>query len=116
MWSRVERFMLETGKTWAQTAQVLGCSTAAMSQWKSGKTSLSRRSLYRLSCAERAAGLAAADLGGLAALRETSEVRKSASGARPASSEVRKSGLRRELAALKAQVARLEKLIEEDAP
>jgi transcriptional regulator with XRE-family HTH domain len=91
--------MLETGKTWAETAHVLGCSTAAMSQWKTGKTSPSRRTLHRLTQAEVEAGLRPAvvmpeeALGGLASLREpSSELRKTSSELRkpaPAAAGVR---------------------------
>lgn len=45
------------GLTWEQTAAALGCTTAAMAQWKTGKTGLSAKSLYRLEIKERELGI-----------------------------------------------------------
>ena len=50
--------MSEQGLTWAQIAEKLHVSTAAMAQWKTGKTSPSRRTIFLLEQAERAAGIA----------------------------------------------------------
>lgn len=57
MWARIEHYMLATGKTWAEVAEVLEVSTAAMSMWKTGKRNVSRKALFKLEAAEREAGL-----------------------------------------------------------
>lgn len=57
MWARIENFMHRTGKTWVQTAQTLGLTTAMLSMVKTGKRNLSKRAVFRLSEAERAAGI-----------------------------------------------------------
>lgn len=45
------------GLTWEQTADALGCTTAAMAQWKTGKTGLSSKSLFRLEQLEAKNGI-----------------------------------------------------------
>jgi len=57
-WDRIVRLMDTNGWTWQKTATRLGCSTPAMSQWKSGKTSPSRRMLIKIDEAERESGIA----------------------------------------------------------
>lgn len=57
-WARIERLMNVGGLTWEQAADALGCTTAAMAQWKTGKTGLSSKSLYRLEQKEQALGIA----------------------------------------------------------
>lgn len=49
--------MTRSGKTWAETAKALGVSTPAMSQWKTKKTKPSKKAIFRLEEAERAAGI-----------------------------------------------------------
>lgn len=44
--------------TWKQAAEAFGCSTAAMAQWKTGKTGPAKRTIFRLEAAEREAGIA----------------------------------------------------------
>ena len=56
-WARIERLMNVGELTWEQAAAVLGCTTAAMAQWKTGKTGLSPKSLYRLENKERELGI-----------------------------------------------------------
>lgn len=57
-WARIERLMNVGGLTWEQAAGALGCTTAAMAQWKTGKTGLSPKSLYRLELKEQELGIA----------------------------------------------------------
>jgi|LSQX01.1.fsa_nt_gb transcriptional regulator with XRE-family HTH domain len=57
IWPRIERLMHVGGMTWKQAADALGCSTAAMAQWKTGKTGPSKRTIFRLEEAERAVGI-----------------------------------------------------------
>lgn len=45
------------GLTWKQAADLLGCSTAAMAQWKTGKTGPSKKTIFRLEKAELDAGI-----------------------------------------------------------
>lgn len=45
------------GMTWQQAADALGCSTAAMAQWKTGKTGPSKKTMYRLEMAELKVGI-----------------------------------------------------------
>lgn len=56
-WARIERLMNVGGLTWEQAAGALGCTTAAMAQWKTGKTGLSPKSLYRLELKEKELGI-----------------------------------------------------------
>lgn len=57
-WARIERLMNVGSLTWEQAAAALGCTTAAMAQWKTGKTGLSSKSLYNLEQKEKALGIA----------------------------------------------------------
>ena len=45
------------GLTWKQASDLLGCSTAAMAQWKTGKTGPSKKTIFRLEKAELDAGI-----------------------------------------------------------
>ena len=56
-WGRIERYMVRTGKTWAQVGADIKCSTAMLSMVKTGKRNLSKKALFRLEEAERVAGL-----------------------------------------------------------
>ena len=47
------------GLTWEQAADALGCTTAAMAQWKTGKTGLAPKTLYRLEQLEEKLGIKA---------------------------------------------------------
>lgn len=69
------------GFTWKQAAEVLGCSTAAMAQWKTGKTGPSRKTIYRLEQAEADAGIkrlegVAEDLGQYTTRAQDAEIRR----------------------------------------
>ena len=55
MWERIETYMAENGLTWVDMSELLGVSTAAMSHWKSGKTSMRKRYIYKLEQLEAAA-------------------------------------------------------------
>ena len=46
--------------TWEQAAAALGCTTAAMAQWKTGKTGLSAKTIYLLEQKEGELGIATA--------------------------------------------------------
>jgi transcriptional regulator with XRE-family HTH domain len=56
-WARIERLMNVGGLTWEQAADALGCTTAAMAQWKTGKTGLAPKTLYRLEQKEAELGI-----------------------------------------------------------
>ena len=57
MWERVEKLMIKTGKTWAETAKLLDISIGTMGMVKTGKRNFSRKILYRIAEAEREAGI-----------------------------------------------------------
>ena len=56
-WERIENYRNKTGKTWPEVAQDLGIGKSMLMMVKTGKRSLSSKVIYRLTEAEKTAGI-----------------------------------------------------------